>query len=409
MNYRFVKVTSFYRNFLRYYYSKNNEINSKSYNEQYDDLMAQDFGWSNYYQQQLNKLGNEAFEIIANADSLQSAWANEHGLSSRSESLLLDQFKFYKPEVIFFQDSFIFSVSFLKDLKKNVPSIKKIIGWCCSPFTDQQLEVYRLFDFVCTCSPKFVDTFNKVGIKSYRLNHAFESSLVPKLKQNNNYPNSDFIFIGSFIGNEDFHNNRIQLIESLINKKVNLSLYTNLPNDNSIYILGQKFGYVTANFLRSIGLNSLALRLPLIKKTARLTEMPRKINFSKEFIKAANPTPLFGLEMMKALSKSKIGFNSHGGVAGDYAANIRLFEVTGVGTCLLTDHKKNITDFFEPDKEIVIYKSAEECVEKIGWLLSHPAELKQISDAGQRRTLRDHSFERRAEELNEIILNELNN
>jgi spore maturation protein CgeB len=407
MNYRFVKVTSFYRNFLRYYYSKNPDIKSKSYDEQYDDLMAQDFGWSNYYQLHLKNLGNEAFEIVVNADSLQSAWANEHRLSITGESLLLEQFKVYKPEVIFFQDSFVFSVSFLKNLKKNVPSVKKIIGWCCSPFTNQQLEIYKLFDFVCTCSPKFIYMFNKAGIKSYRLNHAFESSILTNLKQYNNYPESDLIFIGSFIGNEDFHNERIQLIEKLINQKVNLSLYTNLPNNNSIYILAQKFGYITANFLRSIGLNSLSFQLPLIKKTARLTEMPGKINFSKEFIEEANPTPLFGLEMMKAISKAKIGFNSHGGVAGEYAANIRLFEITGVGACLLTDNKKNITDFFEPDKEVVTYSSSEECVEKVNWLLSHPTKLKEISEAGQRRTLKDHSFERRAEELNEIIINEL--
>lgn len=407
MNYRFVKVTSFYRNFLKYYYSKNSQIKNRSYIDQYNDMMSQGFGWSNYYQLHLNKLGNEAFEIVANADSLQTAWAIEHGLSATGESLLLEQFKVYKPEVIFFQDSFIFSVSFLKDLKKNVPSLKKIIGWCCSPFTNQQLEIYKLFDFVCTCSPKFVDVFNKAGIKCYRLNHAFESSLVPLLQQNNNYPLSDFTFIGSFIGNEDFHNERIQLIESLINKKINISLYTNLPNDNSIYILGQKFGYIFANFLRSFGLNNLVLELPLIKKVAQLTEMPKKINFSKNFITKSNQTPLFGLEMLKALSKSNIGFNSHGGVAGEYAANIRLFEVTGAGSCLLTDHKKNISDFFEPDKEVITYKSAEECVEKTAWLLSHPTELKEISDAGQRRTLKDHSFERRARELNQIIIDEL--
>jgi spore maturation protein CgeB len=193
------------------------------------------------------------------------------------------------------------------------------------------------------------------------------------------------------------------LIESLISKKINFSLYTNLPNDNSFYILGQKFGYLISQSLKSAGLNNLALNLPLIKKTARLNEIPRKINFSKEFKQAANTAPLFGIEMFKALSKSKIGFNSHGGVAGEYAANVRLFEVTGVGSCLLTDHKKNINDFFEPDKEVVTYKSADECIEKVNWLLSHPTELKQISIAGQQKTLRDHTFARRAEELHEII------
>lgn len=75
MNYRFVKVTSFYRNFLRYYYTKNSQLNDNTYSEQYNKLMEEAFGWSNYYQLHLSNLGNEAFEIIANADHLQSTWA----------------------------------------------------------------------------------------------------------------------------------------------------------------------------------------------------------------------------------------------------------------------------------------------------------------------------------------------
>ena len=249
-----------------------------------------------------------------------------------------------------------------------MPSVKKIIGWCCSPFTKQQLENYKLFDFVFACSPGFVEVFNNIGIKAYRLNHAFEASLLPRIQSESSYSESDFIFIGSFIGNNDFHNERIKLIESLISKKINLSLYTNLPNDNPVYVFGQKIGYSISQFLKSVGLSNLAFSLPVIKKVARLNEMPRKINFSDEFKQTANPTPLYGIEMFKALSKSKIGFNSHGGVAGEYAANVRLFEVTGVGSCLLTDHKKNINDFFEPDREVVTYKSADECIEKVNWL-----------------------------------------
>lgn len=407
MNYRFVKVTNFYKNFLSYYYSKKPRPVNFSYQEQYNDLMNEAFGWSNFYQIHLNKLGNEAFEIVANAQPLQSAWAKEHRVNVRNENLLLEQFKFYKPDVIFFQDSLSFDYSFIREIKNKVPSVKKIIGWCCSPFTKQQLANYKIFDFVFACSPKFVEVLKNIGIKTYHLNHAFETSLLPRIQNENNFSESDFIFIGSFIGNADFHDDRIKLIESLISKKVNLSLYTSIPNVNSLYVLGQKISFRISELLKSFRLSDLALKLPFIKKTARLTEAPRKINFSKEFKQAANPTPLYGIEMFKALSKSKIGFNSHGGIAGEYAANVRLFEVTGVGSCLLTDHKKNIADFFEPDKEVVTYKSAEECIEKVNWLLSHPTELKQISIAGQKRTLKDHTFERRAEELHEIISNEL--
>lgn len=408
MNYSFIKVTTYYKNFISYYYKKNPGVVELSYQDQYNHIMNEGFGWSNFYQIQLNKLSNAAFEIVANAEPLQSAWANEHGVSSRGEDLLLEQFKFYKPDVIFFQDSLSFSYSFIRGVKSKVSSVKKIIGWCCSPYTKQQLENYSLFDFVFTCSPGFVKAFERIGVKAYRLNHAFEASLLPRIQYENNYPISDFVFIGSFIGNRDFHNERIKLIESLITKKVNLSLYTNLQKQNQFTLLGQQISYLLAQFLKTIGFDNLVLGLPFIKKVARLTEMPRRINFSDEFKQAANPTPLYGIEMFKVLSKSKIGFNSHGGVAGDYAANVRLFEVTGVGSCLLTDHKKNITDFFEPEKEVVTYKSADECIEKVNWLLSHTNELKQIATAGQKRTLSDHTFEKRAGELHEIISGELN-
>jgi len=126
MNYRFVKVTNYYKNFLKYYYLKNSQISSKPYGEQYNHLMNEAFGWSNFYQRHLNKLGNDAYEIVANAEPLQSAWAKVHGLNLSSEDLLLEQFKFYKPDVIFFQDSLSFSYSFIRDVKKNVPSVKKI-------------------------------------------------------------------------------------------------------------------------------------------------------------------------------------------------------------------------------------------------------------------------------------------
>ena len=407
MNYRFVKVTTYYKNFLRYYYSKNPQVVQLSHNTQSDHLMSQAFGWSNFFQIHLNKLGNEAHEIVSNADPLQTAWAKEHKLNLSGELLLLEQFKFIKPEVIFFQDSLSFSPAFISEIKRSVPSVKIMIGWCCSPFTKQQLENFKHFDFVCTCSQGFIKAFENIGIKAYRLNHAFESSLLTKIQRENNYAESDFIFIGSFIGTKDFHEERIKLIESLIRDKINLSLYTNLPNDNLLYVLGQQIGYSISQTLKRAGLENIALNLPLIQKTARLTGMPKRINYSNEFKQLANPTPLYGIEMFKALSKSRIAFNSHGGVAGEYAANVRLFEVTGVGSCLLTDHKRNIRDFFEPDKEIVTYKSANECIEKVNWLLAHPNELKQIADAGQKRTLRDHTFEKRAIELNEIITREL--
>jgi len=55
--------------------------------------------------------------------------------------------------------------------------------------------------------------------------------------------------------------------------------------------------------------------------------------------------------MYKALSRAKIGFNIHADIASDYAANMRMFEVTGVGSCLITDWKPNLHELFEDGEE----------------------------------------------------------
>jgi spore maturation protein CgeB len=86
---------------------------------------------------------------------------------------------------------------------------------------------------------------------------------------------------------------------------------------------------------------------------------------------------------------------------------MRLFETTGVGTCLVTDWKSNLGELFEPDREVVTYRSAEECVDKVKWLLEHPAEREDIARSGQSRTLKDHSFAQRAVQLDQIIRREL--
>ncbi|HYG80937.1 MAG TPA: glycosyltransferase, partial [Pyrinomonadaceae bacterium] len=101
--------------------------------------------------------------------------------------------------------------------------------------------------------------------------------------------------------------------------------------------------------------------------------------------------------------ESRVVLNTHIDISTTSASNMRLFEVTGVGSCLLTDWKPNIGDLFEPDSEVITYRGAEECIEKVDYLLSHESERRAIAAAGQRRTLRDHTLARRAEQLDAII------
>jgi spore maturation protein CgeB len=109
------------------------------------------------------------------------------------------------------------------------------------------------------------------------------------------------------------------------------------------------------------------------------------------------------LDYFKVLGRSKLNINKHIDCAGDYAGNVRLFEATGMGACLITDWKINLPEMFEPDTEIVTYRTSEECEEKVRYLLDHESERQAIAASGQRRTLRDHTYAKRTEQLDEII------
>ena len=101
---------------------------------------------------------------------------------------------------------------------------------------------------------------------------------------------------------------------------------------------------------------------------------------------------VWGVEMFEVLYKSRIRLNHHMDVADAYAGNVRLFEATGVGSLLITDWKKNLHERFEPGKEIVAYKTPEECLDLIQYYAEHNDERKTIAKAGQGRTLRDHTY-----------------
>jgi len=58
---------------------------------------------------------------------------------------------------------------------------------------------------------------------------------------------------------------------------------------------------------------------------------------------------------------------------------------------------------FEPGKEVVTYHNAEECAELIQYYLEHHEEREAIARAGQERTLREHTYYQRMQELVDIV------
>jgi spore maturation protein CgeB len=81
----------------------------------------------------------------------------------------------------------------------------------------------------------------------------------------------------------------------------------------------------------------------------------------------------------------------------------RPFEVVGMGGLLITAEADDFDRYLKPDVEVVIFHSVEDLASKIRYYLTHDDEREAIRQAGQRRVLREHTYERRFRELFALI------
>lgn len=361
-------LDTYYDNFLRDFYAKN-KIGGLDFKRQRRMLMDGFYAQSDSYSHYLKVLGVDAQELVINDELLQRKWAKENGIEVNGRGLLtklqmmplvwrvfgkpswvqtiaLAQVKKYKPDIIYMQNLSILNPDVLASIGKRSLLVGQI-AYQLPP--EKYLKHYNL---ILTSFPHFVNRLKKMGIKSEYFKIGFDPRVLRRLsKQKKKY---DVTFIGAFTPQ---HSKGTKLLEKIAKK---------VP----IHVWGR-------------GTEFLSPTSPLRK------------NLHSEFA--------CGLYMYKILAQSRIVLNRHINVAEDYANNMRLYEVTGVGTMLLTDRKKNMNSLFEVGKEVVDYKGAKDAIKKIKYFLTHDSERKKISLAGQRRTLVDHSYSVRMRKLHKIL------
>lgn len=81
------------------------------------------------------------------------------------------------------------------------------------------------------------------------------------------------------------------------------------------------------------------------------------------------------------------------------AVNQRVFDVPLSGGFLLSDPQEDAITLFEEDKEIVVYRSIEEAVDKIRFYQSQPALRSTIATAARKRILGEHLVEHRVHKM----------
>lgn len=419
-------------------------LEKRPYEEQIAAIFASRLVYSDSFSRSMRKLGAEAHEIIHNAVSAQKMWARERGVivheNQPISDIALHQIAELKPDVVYYQGSCPFSVSAQKSFRRRFPFVKLIVLYMGFPLP---VDHFRgLVDYVFAGAPEILTHCQEAGVKSRLVYHGFDEALLelPELDAPNK--THDFTFIGtsgydhrlSGLKVHASHTTRyLTLIELL--KKTDVRIWEHagqVPGNGPATACGllESGARSAANLLLTLktedsiraarGLNNV-LRSRMGQAFMRICE--DKIAASAKHVEPPPPPPgfpspvlplgqmfpdkckgpLFGLQMYQALAKSKVVFNIHTDAVDNTVANMRMFEATGIGSCLLTDTGANMRDLFEDGLEVVTYTSVDDLVEKAAYLIDNDDERNRITEAGQRRTLRDHTIFRRCEQIDQEI------
>lgn len=107
-------------------------------------------------------------------------------------------------------------------------------------------------------------------------------------------------------------------------------------------------------------------------------------------------------EKSRAFNAAKIVLNSmfYGEIEG---VNCRLFEAAGCGAFQIADWKPALPDLFEPEKEIVTFRTQRELKEKVDYYLAHSEERREIADRAYARAHKEHTYEMRLQQMFDIL------
>jgi spore maturation protein CgeB len=101
-------------------------------------------------------------------------------------------------------------------------------------------------------------------------------------------------------------------------------------------------------------------------------------------------------EAVETINASTINLNlSNASVGQVDQIKGRDFEVPACRALLLTKNVEALGDYYAPGAEILTYDNIDDLVGRIRWALDHPGDAEQIRQAGYRRAMDEHTYEKR--------------
>lgn len=379
---RIIKASSLYPAYLASFVAAHPGMEPLTSTERAGVLGQDFFAGAGVWKDALEALGDfEVWEIALNAGFVQQAWAAErkipYGAESWVQDIFLAQCREYRPDVLFALGFDVLTPDFLRRIKQDLPGLRVV------SYEGIALAAPRRFsatDLMLSCAEFILEPYRAAGLRCALLPHGFDRRILACIEQRPaRYPAT---FIGSLVLGPNNHQARLRWLDQVA-RACPVELFLQMDS--------------TARLAASRLKQALKERAAAPLRAAR-EEVPAVYRLN-----LGNHGGVFGLRMFQALSDSGLTLNRHIDAAGNHAANMRLFEATGAGVCLLTDWKPNLGEIFEIDREVIAYRSTEECVDKLRFLLAHPAECQAVGRAGQQRTLRDYDSRRATQQLAPLL------
>jgi hypothetical protein len=353
---RILILDTCYPAFLELHYARNPGLGDRSYDDQWRSIMSCGFGTADAYSHYLQELGHPAHEVLLNCLPLQRQWLAEHRIGARRSwfggsgrtlgKIARAQAAEFEPDVIYVQDLKALTAEELRALRKTA---RLLVGQLGTEAPDgSRLEA---FDLVTTSFPHFVPWLRGLGVDSAYFRIGFDARAIDRIETS---PRAGVVFVGSLL-----RPRWEQAIDRIADaaEQVEIDFY----------------GYGVESWPESSA------------------------------VRRRYHGEAWGNDMLRLVGRARIALNRHGDVAGEYANNMRLYEATGMGALLVTDDKTNLGDLFDVGGEIVVYRDSSELVDRIHYYLEHEDERARIAAAGQRRTLSEHTYEVRMQELVSIL------
>lgn len=368
---KILQLDTFYSKPLEILYSKYPGLKEEPFALQMDAVLGDGFAAVHTLAPYMTHLGYETMWVVGNLPEAQIKWAKENGYSLINPNnwvheISRAQIEMFKPDVLYTTNAMAFDSSFIRSLSYRP---KLIIGFQASDIPNG--TDWSEFDLFLSSLSSLRNEALKCGARETEMYMpGFPVWIYDSIK--NIKPVNDLVFCGQWT--EDLHKNRNKYLTEIVN-----------------YFGGK------------------------IKLDYHLSGQANKIPHPVQMV---NRGACYGIQMHRCIKEGRIAFDARGNirsfnrenpidVAQNETANMRIFEVTGSGVLLLTEHKDNLGSYFEIGKEIETYRDSNELFEKINYYIANPKERDLIAENGRLRCHRDHSMANRIKQFDSIIRTKL--